>query len=159
MDFTQIYNQYHGKVYRICLGYTNNIEEAKDLLQETFITVWKNLDSFRNEATIGTWIFRITTNKCLRTLENKKRRIKMNHEIFKENNVQTKEFHGQNIEYLRKYIGQLPELERIIITLTMEDIKQEDIAQIVGLSHANVRVKTHRIKQKILKRFREHGKF
>lgn len=157
MDFSQIYNQYHDKVYRICFGYTNNMEEAKDILQETFITVWQNLDSFRNEAKMGTWIFRIATNKCLRSLENKKRRTKLNHSIVEKKDSQPKEFQGKKIDLLRKFIGQLPELERIIITLTMEGLKQEDIAQIVGLSHANVRVKIHRIKQKILRRFRENG--
>jgi RNA polymerase sigma-70 factor (ECF subfamily) len=159
MDFTQIYNQYHSKVYRICLGYTNNTEEAKDILQETFISVWQNLDSFRNEVNIGTWIYRIATNRCLRSLEKKKRQTKLNHSIIQEPDLQSDEFKGLRIEFLRKIIGELPELDRIIITLTMEDIKQEDIAQIVGLSHTNVRVRTHRIKQKLLKKFSEYGKF
>jgi len=154
MDFTKIYNQYKDKVYRICLGYTNNEDEAKDILQETFITVWQNLDSFRNEANIGTWIYRIASNKCLRSLENKKRHQKLNHSIVQEQDSQPKNFQEQKIEFLRKIIRQLPELERIIITLAMEDVKQEEIAEIVGLSHANVRVKTHRIKQKLLKKFK-----
>jgi RNA polymerase sigma-70 factor (ECF subfamily) len=154
MDFTKIYNQYKDKVYRICLGYTNNEDEAKDILQETFINVWQNLDSFRNEANIGTWIYRIASNKCLRSLENKKRQQKLNHSIVQEQDSQPKNFQGQKIEFLRKIIRQLPELERIIITLAMEDVKQEEIAEIVGLSHANVRVKTHRIKQKLLKKFK-----
>lgn len=159
MDFTQIYNQYHRKVYRICIGYTNNKEEAKDILQETFIAVWQNLDSFRNEANVGTWIYRIATNRCLRSLENKKRKVNIDYSVIPEPDLQSEEFMEQKIKFLRKVISQLPELERIIITLTLEDIKQEDIAQIVGLSHSNVRVRTHRIKQKILKIFDEYGKF
>lgn len=159
MDFTDIYKQYRDKVYRICYGYTNNGEKAKDILQETFITVWQNMGSFRNEAKLGTWIFRIATNKCLRSLDNKSRREKLNRSVVPETSSRPEEVQSPKIEFLKKIIGELPELERIIITLTMEGIKQEEIAQIVGISHANVRVKSHRIKQNLLKRFREHGKF
>ncbi len=158
MDFTQIYNQYKDKVYRICLGYTNNNEEAKDILQDTFITVWQHLDSFRNEANIGTWIYRIATNKCLRSLENIKRRSKLNNSVLPDEDFQREDNQNNKIQILRKIISTLPELDRIIIGLTMEDIKQEDIAQIVGLTHSNVRVKTHRIKQKILNKFNEYGR-
>ena len=158
MDFIQIYNQYKDKVYRICLGYTNNNEEAKDILQDTFITVWQNLDSFRNEATVGTWVYRIATNKCLRSLENIKRRTKLSKSFIKEECFQQNDNQENKILILRKIISSLPELDRIIIGLTMEEIKQEDIARIVGLTHSNVRVKTHRIKQKILNKFNEYGR-
>ena len=159
MDFTQIYEQYKEKVFRICLGYTNNTEEAKDILQETFITVWQHLESFRNEANVGTWIYRIATNKCLRSLENTKRRSKLNTATLTDKEFQQEDKQKNNVQMLRKIISALPELDRIIIGLTLEGIKQEDIAQIVGLTHSNIRVKIHRIKQKILNKFTEYGQF
>lgn len=69
MDFEQIYAEYSAKVYRVCMGYLNDQDRAKDLTQDTFIAVWKNISSFRQESGIGTWIFRIATNMCLRELE------------------------------------------------------------------------------------------
>ena len=56
-----------------------------------------------------------------------------------------------------KCIAELPETERIIISLELEDIRQAEIATIVGLSEANVRVKIHRIKEKLTQKFKENG--
>ena len=55
------------------MGYVNDYEEAWDLTQETFVAVWQNLASFKNESKISTWIFRIATNNCLRAIEKSKR--------------------------------------------------------------------------------------
>jgi RNA polymerase sigma-70 factor (ECF subfamily) len=65
MDFKELYNQYSPQVFRVCMGYINDQEQARDLTQETFISVWKNLSGFRQESKISTWIFRIATNNCL----------------------------------------------------------------------------------------------
>ena len=69
MQFEEIYQTFSPKVYRLCMGYVNNADWAKDLVQETFIAVWQNLPKFRNESSVSTWIFRIATNNCLRQLE------------------------------------------------------------------------------------------
>src|SRR6185312_2780260 len=68
-DFDEIYKQYSPQIFRVCMGYTNDPDQAKDLVQETFFSVWRSLSSFRNESKISTWIFRIATNHCLRALE------------------------------------------------------------------------------------------
>jgi len=54
-------------------GYLNDPAHAQDVAQETFITVWEKLPEFRNESAIGTWIFRIASNQCLRQIEKEKR--------------------------------------------------------------------------------------
>ena len=69
IDFNTIYDTYAQQVFRICMGYANDTEKAKDLVQETFISGWRNLASFRNQSKISTWIFRIATNHCLRAME------------------------------------------------------------------------------------------
>jgi RNA polymerase sigma-70 factor (ECF subfamily) len=64
--FEVIYKTYWDKIFRLCMGYVNDYDLAQDLAQETFILVWQKLESFRNESSIGTWIFRIVTKHCLR---------------------------------------------------------------------------------------------
>ena len=73
MVFDKIYLAYWQKVFRICMGYVNDHEWAKDIAQETFIVVFQQLPTFRNEAHIGTWIYRITANLCLRQIEKRSR--------------------------------------------------------------------------------------
>ena len=55
------------------MGFVNDYDIAQELAQETFIIVWQKLETFRNESSIGTWIFRIASNNCLRQLEKEKR--------------------------------------------------------------------------------------
>jgi len=69
--FEQIYEQSKDKIYRLCLGFMGNKTDADDLFQEVLIKIWSNLDSFRNESNIDTWIYRITTNTALLTLNRK----------------------------------------------------------------------------------------
>ena len=60
--------EYRYSIFKICLGYSKNVQDAEDLLQETLVNIWRGLESFRNESNIRTWIYRITTNTCLISL-------------------------------------------------------------------------------------------
>lgn len=154
MTFEEIYEAYWQKVFRICMGYVNDADWAKDITQETFITVWQKLPEFRNESAIGTWIFRIASNQCLRQLEKQKRMPKSELpeqlEAIQENSNETQ------INFLYKCIAELNEIDRIIISLELEDVRQAEIATIVGISESNVRVKIHRIKEKLTEKFKQH---
>ncbi|MFT5214239.1 MAG: RNA polymerase sigma-70 factor (ECF subfamily) [Patiriisocius sp.] len=156
MKFETIYKTYWQKVFRLCMGYVNDIDAAKDLAQETFIKVWKQLPKFRNESSIGTWIFRIASNTCLRQIqkENKMPKSELPLEIkdeISETNIE------KDIQFLYQCISELQEVERIIISLELEDMNQKEIAEIVGLSEGNVRVKIHRIKEKLIQKFKKNG--
>ena len=155
MNFEVIYKTYWQKIFRLCMGYVNNYELAQDIAQETFIIVWQQLPKFRGEANIGTWIFRIASNNCLRQIEREKRYKKADLPVNLEEKKQAS--HEQQIQLLYKYISELPEIDRIIISLELEEIKQVEIASIVGLSEANIRVRIHRIKEKLTNKFKENG--
>ncbi|WP_099370115.1 RNA polymerase sigma factor [Sphingobacterium sp. 1.A.5] len=156
MEFNKLYEIYWDKIFRLCMGYVNDSDQAKDLAQETFITVWEKLSTFRNEANIGTWIFRIATNTCLSQIKNNK---KIYSEELSDNLVEVnEETLDEEIKMLYHYISEFPELDRIIISLELEGIKQSEISKIVGLSDSNVRVKIHRIKEKLTQKFKNHGK-
>jgi RNA polymerase sigma-70 factor (ECF subfamily) len=157
MDFKELYNQYSPQVFRVCMGYINDQEQARDLTQETFISVWKNLSGFRQESKISTWIFRIATNNCLRALERSKRMIKT--ELPLNLPAPHEETQDEKLAFLYNCIAELEETERIIISLLLEDLPQAEIATIIGISPGNTRVKIHRIKEKLAIKFKEHGQF
>ncbi|WP_345954796.1 RNA polymerase sigma factor [Mucilaginibacter sp. PAMB04168] len=155
--FEEIYDCYAPQIFRVCLGYTNDADRAKDLVQETFISVWKNLHSFRNQSQISTWIFRIATNHCLRALEVAKR---MPAAELPFDLAETKEESPEEkLNFLYRCIAELDETERIIISLELEGLPQAQIAEVVGLSNGNVRVKVHRIKEKLAQKFKANGQF
>jgi RNA polymerase sigma-70 factor (ECF subfamily) len=156
MKFEDIYQEYWQKIFRLCMGYVNDYALAQDLAQETFIIVWQQLPNFRNEANISTWVFRIASNNCLRQIEKQKRfqKVEMPKQLMEENTESIE----PKIQFLYKCISELNEtIDRIIISLELENIKQSEIATIVGLSEANIRVKIHRIKEKLTQKFKENG--
>jgi RNA polymerase sigma-70 factor, ECF subfamily len=157
MTFEEIHQQYSLKIFRLCMGYVNDYDHAQDLVQETFISVWQNLYTFRNEANIGTWIFRIASNHCLRAVkrERKLAKAELPYDIKEE-----REDSGEDkTQFLYKCISELKEAERIIISLVLEDLPQAEIAAITGMREVNVRVKIHRIKELLSIKFKEHGQF
>lgn len=155
MVFEEIYELYWQRIFRLCMGYVNDTELAQDLAQETFIIVWQQLPKFRNESSVGTWIFRIASNNCLRQIEKEKKFAKTDLPINLEEKKQ--ESMEPQIQMLYQFISELPETDRIIISLELEEVKQAEIAHIVGLSESNIRVKIHRIKEKLTQKFKENG--
>ncbi len=156
-DFESIYTQYAPQVFRICMGYCNDREQANDLIQETFISVWKNLPGFKGRSAMSTWIFRIATNNCLRAVEKSKRMVTT--ELPADFPEQQEDSPEKKLQFLYNCIAGLEETERIIISLVLEAVPQTEIADIVGLSEGNIRVKIHRIKEKIADKFKHHEQF
>lgn len=148
-QFKDIYSNYSQKVHRLCLGYTGDTMQADDLLQEVFIKVWENLEKFRGESQISTWIYRIAVNTCLLHLRSNKKQTKVDFEkstlkISEETNEKENQ-----IQLLYKCISELNETDRLIITLLLEEVPYSEIAEVTSISEGNLRVKIHRIKQQL----------
>lgn len=147
--FKELYKKYGPKVQRLCLGYTGNQMEAEDLLQEVFVKVWQNLDKFRGDSQVSTWIYRIAANTCLYHLRSAKNKQSVNLEQapplldFEETNKE------QQVQLLYKAISELKESDRLIITMLLEEIPYLEMAKITEISEVNLRVKIHRIKQQL----------
>jgi len=148
-EFTNLYNEYGEGIRKLCLGYTGDAVLAQDLLQETFIAVWNNMQKFRGDARWSTWIYRIAVNTCLTHLRKKKDTLMdIENTAFSmlPEEVNTKE---QEVQLLYKCISRLQETDRLIITLVLEDKPYEEIASITGITDVNLRVKIHRIKKQL----------
>ncbi|MGF1557215.1 RNA polymerase sigma factor [Paucihalobacter sp.] len=153
-NFENIYQEQYSKVIRLCLGYVNGDGDlAKDLAQEVFIKVWEHLDSFRNESSISTWIYRITVNTCLMQLRRKTRTVPLKNieksevDDHTEDEVQKE----KQLIQLHACISKLFDVDKSVILLELEGLPQKEIAEVTGLTHKSVRVRIHRIKEKLLK--------
>lgn len=153
-NFETIYKEHYSKVIRLCSGYVNgDVDLAKDLAQEVFIKVWEHLDSFRNESSISTWIYRIAVNTCLMQLRRKTRTVPLK-------NIEKSETDDHNEDEVQKEkqliqlhgcISKLFHVDKSVILLELEGLPQREIAEVTGLTHESVRVRIHRIKEKLLK--------
>jgi len=158
--FKEIFQANSKKIYHLCYSYTGDDETANDLMQETFMKVWQNLDKFRNQALISTWIYRIAVNTCLSYLRLEKRQAK---DELTETIIETKEEEisdkNEQVAALYKCIARLEENERIIITMVLDELPYPEIAEISGISEGNLRVKIHRIKQKLTQLYNRNERF
>ncbi|WP_026809200.1 RNA polymerase sigma factor [Arenibacter latericius] len=157
--FKQVYKDSKDQIYRLCLGFMGNKTDADDLFQEVLIKVWNNLDGFRKESNIKTWIYRITTNTALLTL-NRKTKLKQKqanypiHLPHYDDDSDNSNNNQQEITKLYKTISTLKEIDRIIIGLLLEDCSYDEIATITGLTTSNVGVRINRIKKSLNKKLK-----
>lgn len=149
--FDEIFKKNRDRVYRLCCMYTGDVDARKDLMQDIFIRVWENLASFRGEAAMSTWIYRIALNTCLTHVRSLKKdaRISRMPGNFDIADSQSGGESTPDMDAFIRAVNQLPVSERALITLYLEDLSGREIADITGLSEANVRVKIHRIKERL----------
>jgi len=151
--FEQVFNENRGKIHRLCYAYLIDKTEVEDLFQEVMINVWNSLDKFRGEAKISTWIYRIAVNTAF--LFNKK--TKKSKDLFIRNRTEpdtgkvesTDSSNDENtilINNLHQCIKSLEKQDRIIISLVLEGLKYNEIADITGLTTNHIGVKINRIK-------------
>ena len=151
-QFEVVYQQCYPMVLQMCLGFVKGDKnQANDLSQEVFINIWKALNTFKGASSYKTWVYRITVNTCLQYLRKEKKKDKSNidkiiHRLVEEPNQKNDQY--QN---LYKAIGQLSELDRLIIMMVLEEQEYDDIAEVMGIKPTNVRVKIHRIKKRLKK--------
>ena len=81
MDFDNIYEEYFDRVYYKVLSVVKNNDDAEDICQETFISVYKNLSKFREESNIYTWIYRIAINKTYDFFKKRKLEFEINDDV------------------------------------------------------------------------------
>lgn len=152
--FKVLYTEHYPKIMRLCMGYVAGDQEAaKDLTQEIFIKIWENLESFRNESSISTWIYRISVNTCLSKLRNRKKSsntldMAVLPDIMEEHQDRERE---QQLEQLYQCIHNLSATNRSIILLVLEGLPQIEISEIIGIRHEAIRTRIHRIKDQLTK--------
>ncbi len=130
-------------------------DDADDLVQETFVKVWKNLGSFREDAQLYTWIYRIATNECLNFLRKKKNKFflpihDVQHELTQKleggNHID-----GDEIQLkLQKALLKLPDKQRLVFNMKyFEEMKYEEISEITDTSVGSLKANYHHAVKKI----------
>ncbi len=153
--FQTLYEQHQRMVMTLCRGFMKgNRELAHDLTHDVFINVWNALPAFRGQASYKTWIYRITVNTCLLQLRKEKKRTEesLNEAI----HDRGEELPSEAEQKLYEAIGELEDVDRLVIMLVLEEVPYADIAEMMGISENNLRVKIHRARTKLKTRL-QHG--
>lgn len=150
-QFNDIYNKHYNKVFRLCKGYfCGDITLASDSTQEIFIKVWENLDTFRNESSISTWIYRITVNTCLLYLRKSSSRKEIRTDIMPQVIFETySNEKEEQLQQMYQCIQKLEETNKMIILMTLDSIEYHEISEVIGISEETLRVRIYRIKKSL----------
>ncbi|MDR1724642.1 MAG: sigma-70 family RNA polymerase sigma factor [Tannerella sp.] len=153
--FTQVVSLYSDKLYWQIRKMVMNHDDANDILQDTFMKAWMNIDGFRGDSKLSTWMHKIAVNECI-TFLNKQRT--MNNVSIDDTDVYLLEtlksdeyFDGDEIdEKLQKAILTLPEKQRLVFNMKYyDDMKYEDMSDILGTSVGALKASYHHAVKKI----------
>ncbi|GHT12756.1 DNA-directed RNA polymerase sigma-70 factor [Bacteroidia bacterium] len=153
--FELIVSYYSEKLYRQIRKMVVSHDDANDLLQNTFLKAWMNIDLFRGDAKLSTWLYRIAFNESI-TFLNKQRlqnTVSMNDsEAFLVDKLESDGyFDGDEIQLkLQKAILSLPEKQRAVFNLRYyEEIPYEEMSEIMGTSVGALKASYHHATKKI----------
>ena len=153
--FNLLISKYQEKIYWHVRRLVIDHDDADDLVQEVFIKVWKNLEKFRSDSKLYTWIYRIATNESITFLNKKKQH---NHtpldevsEELSESLVEASYFNGDKIQLkLQQALLTLPEKQKLIFNMKYYDeLKYEEISEILGTSVGALKASFHIAVKKI----------
>jgi RNA polymerase sigma factor (sigma-70 family) len=145
----RLYNQYAKAMYNIAYRMLNNREDAEDILQETFVDCFRNINSFRFESTFGAWLKRILINKCINHLQKKRIDLTLTDEL-PNIGYEEEEEKVYDISKITRGIEMLPDGYRVILSLYLfEGYDHSEIAQILGISESTSKSQYSRAKEKL----------
>ena len=154
-SYGELYQKYSRAMYNTSLRIVNHTADAEDVLQESFVDAFAAIDSFAYKSTFGAWLKRIVINKSINTLRKKKMDIididKTTALHMAEEDEYDEDGLKLKVEEIKKAVRELPNGYRTVLTLHLfEGYDQEEIAEILQISHATVRTQYMRAKQKLL---------
>lgn len=151
-EFVKRVNEHQRVIHKICKIYTDNPCDHEDLFQEIVIQLWKSYPSFRGDAKFTSWMYRIGLNTALALFRKRDRQVETCKETALENIKMTNEETSPQeapIKAMYNAIHLLSDVEKALIMMYLDDKPYREIAEILGITEGNARVKMNRAKEKL----------
>lgn len=153
--FVRLLEENKARIMRLASVYARTRADREDVFQEIALQLWRALPSFRGDAQSSTWVYRIALNVAMRSGEQLQRTAQRHVSIsdtaaswFDVGSDYVQE--SPAIEHLRHCVRKLPDRQRNVVMLTLEDCEYREIASVTGLSESNVGVILSRVKKHLL---------
>lgn len=148
--YFQIYKLYSKAMYNVGYRITGNEEDAADVLQDAFISAFKNLDSYKGTATFGSWLKKIVVNKAITALKRRKMEMLPEDEEWDVPADEQEHQHNLSVEHVKNAINQLPDGYRAVLSLyLLEGYDHQEIGEILGISESTSKSQLNRAKSKL----------
>lgn len=152
-SFINLIKEHQGLIHKVCILYETDRDTRNDLFQEIVLQLWKSFHTFRGDSKITTWMYRIALNTAISGLRKYKRTLTTEELEERHFNISDSysDDHEENLETLHRCIRQLTEIERAMIMMALDEVPYEEIAETIGITQNNVRVRMNRIREKLRK--------
>ncbi|WP_338730994.1 RNA polymerase sigma factor [Mangrovimonas cancribranchiae] len=153
--FKELLHQYKERLYWHIRKIVLSHDDADDVLQNTFIKVFKNIDKFKGDSQLYSWMYRIATNESLTFLKKKSKILQISDEELQQQTINNLEadvyFNGDDIQLkLQKAIATLPQKQQLVFNMKyFDDIKYKDMAKILDTSEGALKASYHMATKKI----------
>lgn len=151
LAFSKLIKDNQGLIIKISRMYTNTLEDEEDLFQEIVLQLWRSYDSFNGKSKISTWMYRVALNTAITIFRKSKRRVNTEEiQEYKHHKIETAP-HEKNyqVTLLYRVIKELPNVDRALVMMYLDDLSYKDISDNLGISEVNARVKMSRLKKVI----------
>lgn len=157
--FLQQINENKGIIHKVAKMYMDNALDQEDLFQEIVMQLWKAYPSFKGTSKFSTWMYRVALNTAIVFFKKDHRKVdkaSLNEqvEIADFSDSHEKE---EKLAYLYKAVQELNQIEKALIFLFLENQSHKDIAQNLGITEINARVKLNRTKEKLQQIIKKNG--
>ncbi len=147
-EFVQMVERYKGVIYKVCNIYADDRDQMEDYCQEVLINMWRGWQNFRGECALSTWVYRVALYTCVSFVRRKGSRPH-NIPLKVDMAVEAEAERGPMLRELYRLISRLNRLDRALILLWLEERSYAEIADIMGMSKANVAIRIMRIKGRL----------
>jgi RNA polymerase sigma factor (sigma-70 family) len=151
--YYKLYKLYSRSMYNVGYRIVNDAQEAEDVLQEAFISAFKNLNHYRADSTFGAWLKRIVVNKAINHVKRKRMERFPDDDrwdVKEEEQVDEFENFPFTVEKVRSAIENLPEGYRTVLSLyLLEGYDHGEIAEILGITESTSKSQFNRSKKKL----------
>lgn len=150
--FITEFQQNQNIIHKVCRIYTNNQEAHNDLFQEITIQLWNAYPKFRGDSKFSTWMYRIGLNTAITLYRKSKRTIKtqdFDNVLYKIEAINYDPTEEEQLKLMYKAIHELSDIDKALIFLYLEEKNYSEIAETLGISEVNTRVKMNRIKKRL----------
>ena len=152
LQFSKLIEENQGIIHKICNIYTDDKYSHEDLFQEIVLQLWRSFDSFKGHSKFSTWMYRVSLNTAIVLIRKKNKTIitsSLENQIV---NIKTDEIDTiteERLQILYTAIKNLNSIERSLILMYLEDLPYKEIAETMGITEVNARVKMNRVKIKL----------
>lgn len=156
--FDALYAQHVDRVFALCLRMTADEERAEELTQDVFVTAWRRLGTFRGDAKLSTWLYRVTVNTVLDDRKRRGRRPAQLSAVPEEafSRRSSRETDPGDRLHLEAAIASLPERARTALVLHgIEGYAYEEVADLMGVAVGTVKSHIHRARALLIERLEE----